>query len=134
LKLGKKTDIGAFTYIQAQEGVEIGDNVQIGSHCAIYSVSTIDDKKGKVVLNNNSKVGSHSTIMPGVEIGENTVIGAHSFVNRSIDKNCVAYGNPVRIIKNENTTIPNQSNAKGYIENNQCCKIGTMLGEWKKVR
>ncbi len=45
LKLGYKTDIGAFTYINAKNGVVIKDLVQIGSHCAIYSVSTIDDKE-----------------------------------------------------------------------------------------
>jgi len=49
---------------------------------SIYSVSTIDDKTGSVVLKKNCKIGSHSTIMPGVTVGENTIIGAHSFVNR----------------------------------------------------
>ena len=50
LKLGEKTDIGAFTYINAKHGVVIGKNVQIGSHCSIYSISTIDNKKGIVVI------------------------------------------------------------------------------------
>ena len=45
LKLGNKTDIGAFTYIQAKSDVVIEDLVQIGSHCSIYSQSTIDNKK-----------------------------------------------------------------------------------------
>jgi hypothetical protein len=44
LQLGYKTDIGAFTYINAKFGVTIEDYVQIGSHCSIYSISTIDDK------------------------------------------------------------------------------------------
>ena len=48
--LGSKTDIGAFSYINALHGVIIKDNVQIGSHCSIYSVSTIDDFCAKVVL------------------------------------------------------------------------------------
>ena len=50
LKLGKNFDIGTFTYINSHFGVEIGDNIQIGSHCSIYSHSTIDSKKGKVIL------------------------------------------------------------------------------------
>ncbi len=41
LRLGYKTDIGAFTYINAKHGVTIEDHVQIGSHCAIYSVSSV---------------------------------------------------------------------------------------------
>jgi acetyltransferase-like isoleucine patch superfamily enzyme len=97
--LGYKTDIGAFTYINAREGVVIEDFVQVGSHCSVYSVSTIDGKKGRVILKKNCRIGTHSTIMPGVTIGENAVIGAHSFVNKDIPDNVVAYGSPVRIMK-----------------------------------
>lgn len=99
LKLGYKTDIGAFSYINAQYGVEIEDEVQIGSHCSIYSVSTIDDKKGKVVLKKNSRIGTHSVVMPGVTVGENSVIGAFSFVNKDIPANCTAVGVPAKVIK-----------------------------------
>lgn len=99
LKLGYKTDIGAFTYINAKYGVEIQDNVQIGSHCSIYSVSTIDRKRGKVILKKNCRIGAHSVIMPGVIVGKNSIIGAHSFVNRNITPNSVAYGVPVKIVE-----------------------------------
>ncbi len=99
LKLGNRTDIGAFTYINAKYGVEIRENVQIGSHCSIYSESTIDGKKGKVVLEKNCKIGSHTVIMPNVTIGENSTIGAHSFVNRDIPANVIAFGSPARIEK-----------------------------------
>jgi GDP/UDP-N,N'-diacetylbacillosamine 2-epimerase (hydrolysing) len=98
LQLGFKTDIGAFTYINALRGVVIEDGVQIGSHCSIYSISTIDNKEGKVVLNRNCKIGSHSVIMPGVNIGENAVVGAFSFVNQDIPDNVLAFGVPVRVI------------------------------------
>ena len=37
--------------------------VLVGSHCSIYSNSTIDEKSGPVKLGNNCKIGSHSTIM-----------------------------------------------------------------------
>lgn len=99
LKLGRYTDIGAFTYINAKYGVIIEDNVQVGSHCSIYSVSTIDNKKGKVTLKKNCKIGSHSLIMPGVTVGENSIIGAFSFVDKDIPDNVVAFGVPVKIQK-----------------------------------
>jgi acetyltransferase-like isoleucine patch superfamily enzyme len=99
LKLGDKTDIGAFTYINAKNGVVIEDFVQIGSHCSLYSESTIDNKVGQIILKKNCKIGSHSVIMPGVTIGENTVIGAFSFVNVDVPDNVVAVGVPVKIIK-----------------------------------
>lgn len=98
-QLGVKTDIGAFTYINAQNGVTVEDDVQIGSHCSIYSVSTIDGKEGPVVLKKNCKIGTHSVIMPGVTVGENAVVGAFSFVKQDIPANAVAYGIPAKIIR-----------------------------------
>ena len=98
-KLGYKTDIGAFTYINAQYGVIIEDDVQIGSHCSIYSINTIDEKYGRVVLKKSCKIGTHSVVMPGVTIGENSIIGAFSFVNSDIPANVVAVGVPAKAIK-----------------------------------
>jgi acetyltransferase-like isoleucine patch superfamily enzyme len=97
LKLGFKTDIGAFTYINAKNGVAIEDYVQVGSHCAIYSISTIDGKEGRVTLSKNCKIGSHSVIMPGVTVGENSVIGAFSLVNDNIPANVIAFGVPAKV-------------------------------------
>lgn len=99
LTLGHRTDIGAFSYINAKHGVTIEESVQIGSHCSIYTVSTIDSKTGPVVLKHNCRIGSHSTIMPGVTIGENSVIGAHSFVNKDIPANSVAFGVPAKVVR-----------------------------------
>jgi len=97
-----KKDIGAFTYINAKNGVIVEDYVQIGSHCSIYSVSTIDNKEGKVILKKNCRIGTHSVIMPGVTVGENSIIGAFSFVNRDIPNNTVAVGVPAKVIKRIN--------------------------------
>jgi len=101
-KLGYKTDIGQFTYINASYGVTIEDYVQIGSHCSIYSNSTIDNKSGPVVLKKNCKIGTHSVVMPGVTVGENSVIGAFSFVKDDIPPNVLVFGVPAKIRKGIN--------------------------------
>ncbi len=98
LVLGKFSDVGAFTYINAKYGVNVGEYAQIGSHCSIYSVSTIDDKCGPVYIGNGAKIGSHSVIMPGVVIGDGAVVGAMSFVNKNIPAHTKAFGCPVSII------------------------------------
>jgi acetyltransferase-like isoleucine patch superfamily enzyme len=98
-RLGFKTDIGAFSYINAKHGVMIEDYVQIGSHCSIYSVSTIDDKAGPVTLKKGCRLGSHCVVMPGVTIGENAVVGAHSFVNADIPDKAVAFGVPAKVVR-----------------------------------
>lgn len=98
-KLGEETDLGAFVYINAKAGVVVEDNVQIGGGVKIYSVSTIDNKKGKVILKKNCKIGANSVIMPGVIVGENSIVGALSFVNENIPDNVIACGTPAKVIK-----------------------------------
>lgn len=57
-----------------------------------------------VAIGSNCWIGANSVICPGVTIGENTVIGAGSVVTKDIPANCVAAGNPCRVIReiNEN--------------------------------
>lgn len=97
LKVGKYTDIGAFSYLNAKYGIELQDSVQIGSHSSLYSVSTIDNKKGKILIKKNACIGSHCVVMPGVKIGENSVIGAFSFVIDDIPDNVLAFGIPAKV-------------------------------------
>lgn len=97
LDLGHGSDIGAFTYINAKNGIAIGDFVQVGSHCSLYSESTIDNKNAPIVLKKNCRIGTHSVVMPGVTVGENSIVGAFSFVNKDIPDNVIAFGIPVKV-------------------------------------
>ena len=99
LDIGKYVDIGEFTYIQAEQGIIIDDEVQIGSHCSIYTVNTIDDTRGPIHLKRNCKIGTHSTIFPGVTVGENSIVGAYSLVKKNILDNVMVVGVPAKIIK-----------------------------------
>jgi acetyltransferase-like isoleucine patch superfamily enzyme len=97
LHLGKNTDLGAFCYLNAKHGIWVGNNVQIGSHCSIYTTSSIDNKHGCVAIGDNVKIGTHSTIMPNVIIGKGAIIGAYSFVKNDIPANRLAYGIPAKV-------------------------------------
>ena len=52
-----------------------------------------------VTIGDNCWIGAGVTICPGVTIGDNSVIGAGSVVTKDIPKNCVAAGNPCRVIR-----------------------------------
>lgn len=52
-----------------------------------------------VTVGDNCWIGAGVTICPGVTIGENSVIGAGSVVTKDIPANCVAAGNPCRVIR-----------------------------------
>ncbi len=97
--LGNNVEIGSFTIIDAKEGVTIEDNVKIGWSCSILSYSTIDNKKGKVILKKGCKIGANSVIMPGIIIGENAIVGANSFINTNITSNETWVGSPAKKLK-----------------------------------
>ncbi|MNY78908.1 Galactoside O-acetyltransferase [compost metagenome] len=55
--------------------------------------------KGPVIIEDNVWLGEGVVVLPGVTIGENSIVGANAVVTKSIPKNCVAGGNPARIIR-----------------------------------
>lgn len=55
-----------------------------------------------VKIEDNVWIGGGAIILPGVTIGKNSVIGAGSIVNNTIPENCVAVGNPCRVIREIN--------------------------------
>ncbi len=52
-----------------------------------------------VHIGRNCWIGAGAIILPGVTIGDNTVIGAGSVVTKEIPANCVAVGNPCRVLR-----------------------------------
>lgn len=100
----------------------IGSNVLIASNVQIYTsahpvlpqerfVSDFKERQTAfftayalpIEIKDNVWIGGGSIILGGVTIGENSVIGAGSVVNRSIPENCVAVGNPCRVIRRFST-------------------------------
>ena len=64
LKLGKYTDIGRYSLIQAEGGVVIGEGVQIGPYVYICSYDTERNIKGKIVIEKGVKIGAKAIILP----------------------------------------------------------------------
>ncbi len=89
-------------------GVYIGDNVFIGPMCGIYTACHPIDAEARnsgleyakeVHIGSNVWIGGGATINPGVKIGSNVVIGSGSVVTKDIPDDCVAAGNPCRVIR-----------------------------------
>ncbi len=116
--LGNDVIIGInCTFVDNAE-IRIGNRVLIASNVQFYTSShpvlpkerLVDDWKEKgttffrtyarpIEIKDNVWIGGGSILLPGVTVGENSVIGAGSVVNRSIPANCVAVGNPCRVIR-----------------------------------
>lgn len=100
-------------YIDIQKPwlVTIGNNVEITRGVVIithdYAWSVIKQltgeiigSRGKVVIGDNVFIGMNTVILQGITVGDNVIIGANSLVNRDIPSNCVAAGNPIKVIGN----------------------------------
>jgi acetyltransferase-like isoleucine patch superfamily enzyme len=61
---------------------------------------------GNVTLGNRVWVGQRSTILKGVTIGDDAIIGAGAVVTRDVPANCVAAGNPARVVRKGVTWRP----------------------------
>lgn len=59
-----------------------------------------------VTIEDGCWVGGGVIILPGVTIGKGSVIGAGSVVTKSIPADCLAAGNPCKIIRKIN--VPNE--------------------------
>jgi serine acetyltransferase len=97
LSLGHNVDIGAFTYIQAENGIVIGDNVKIGGGTHIYSKNSIDGTGGQIIICKNTCIGANSVILPKKDgtplvIGFGAKIGAMSLIRENVSSFSVIYG------------------------------------------
>lgn len=102
------------TRIRVHESVTIGDNVKIGGCVLITDTngnpmdyvarrsSNEGTKSAPVVIEDDVWVGAHCIILKGVTIGARSIIGAGSVVTKSIPADCVAAGNPCKVIKSLN--------------------------------
>lgn len=88
--------------------VTIGDNVQFAPNVAIYTAGhpIHPDARNSgyeygipVTIGSNVWVGGNTVVLPGVSIGDNAVIGAGSVVTKDVPANCVAAGNPCRVLR-----------------------------------
>ena len=110
--------------IRIKEKLTIGNFVNIGANCTIMDtdVHQIDYlvRRGErsanpedpfttvqsapVTIEDDVWIGANCQILKGVTIGARSIIGAGSVVTKSIPADCIAAGNPCRVIRriNEN--------------------------------
>ena len=91
--------------------ISFGDNVHVASDVTFINHditalmfrymendSSIQERKGEIIVGDNVFIGSNSTVLYDVTIGDNVIIGAGSLVNRSIPSGSVAAGVPCKVV------------------------------------
>ena len=106
--------------IWVKERITIGSRVKIGGDCILmdsdahnldYRIRGGGEKVGRIskdvltaktapiVIEDDVLVGTRCIILKGVTIGARSVIGSGSIVTKSIPSDCIAAGNPCKVIK-----------------------------------
>lgn len=120
IQIGDRVGISS-SCIWSMDKVTIGNDVNIGSDCVImdhdahphnylqrrrieaFAVPYPEYSKliasSPVTIGDDVWIGARCIILKGVTIGDRTIIAAGSVVTKSIPSDCVAGGNPCRVIK-----------------------------------
>lgn len=100
--------------IYVHESLVIGNHVNLGGGITILDsdchslnyfdrrIGAVDQKKKKnkpIEIDDDVLIGAYSIILKGVHIGARSVIGAGSVVTKDIPADCIAAGNPCKVIK-----------------------------------
>lgn len=88
--------------------VTFGDHVFIGPDCGFHTPTHPIDAESRnagweqdkpITVGSDVWFGAGVQVLPGVSIGSNVVIGGGSVVTKDIPDNCVAVGNPCRVLR-----------------------------------
>lgn len=100
--------------IWVHKSLTIGDHVNIGGGTVIldsdchslcyldrrdHSVDQLNKHDKGIVIEDDVLVGAFCIILKGVHIGARSIIGAGSVVTKDIPSDCIAAGNPCKVIK-----------------------------------
>lgn len=102
--IGKRAVVNTSAVIQKcaiiNTGAIIEHECQIGEFAHIAPGSVLS---GNVVVGDRTHIGTNATIINNCEIGSDSVVGAGSVVVGNISKSVVAYGNPCKSIRKNDT-------------------------------
>lgn len=123
--------------IWAKESIHIGNNVLIGGDTILldtdahnldykirllkevdddgYTIDNISACSKPIIIQDDVLIGTRCIILKGVTIGARSIIGSGSVVTRAIPSDCIAAGNPCKIIKRINQDEQNNYNYNSNI-------------------
>lgn len=82
--------------------VVINRHVNVGHHTVLHDYVTVNPGvtiAGICEIGARSVIGAGTTLLDNIRIGQDTIIGAGSVVTKSIPDGVVAYGNPAKVIR-----------------------------------
>jgi len=100
--------IVVFANVVINPDTQIGDDVILNTSCSVDHDCVIESHAhiapgarlaGNVTVGSGTLIGIGATVIPGIKIGAHSIVGAGSVVIHNLPDDCVAVGNPARVIK-----------------------------------
>jgi acetyltransferase-like isoleucine patch superfamily enzyme len=116
LRIGDGVGMSGCT-VCAQASVSIGSRVLIGANSVISDTDShaLDAARRAapgdsqpVVIEDDVFIGMHVIVLKGAHIGRGSVIGAGSVVTGTIPAGVIAAGNPARVLRDVDATVPRE--------------------------
>lgn len=114
LTIGDHVFIGHFNFLDASNGLTIGEGCQVTNYISILTHSShisirLYGKayagadmagyiKGTVVIGAYTFIGPHCVVMPGTKIGKGCIISAYSYVKGEFPDFSIIGGNPAKVV------------------------------------
>lgn len=93
-------------YIQALNGIEIGENVRVGPGVKLISANhnmcnyNTHDKDNPIKIGNDCWICANAVILPGVELAQHTIVAAGAVVTKNfLVGDCIIGGVPAEVIR-----------------------------------
>jgi serine O-acetyltransferase len=102
IQIGRNASVGPGLRIWHFGGVIVNTHATIGARCTMRHNVTIGNRRNDYdcpTIGDDVTIGVGATVIGDISIGDRAVIGAGAVVLRDIPEDCLAVGNPARIVQ-----------------------------------
>ncbi len=97
--LGDRANAYSLGEIEIGERATVAQEAYLSTGSHDFSHPALQLVTAKITIGDDAFVGARAFVMPGVRIGARSLVGACSVVTKDIPDDCVAAGNPCRVLR-----------------------------------
>ena len=109
IELGERVGFNYGCYVNGYGGLRIGDRTRFGPYAMVHTANhemspelpLIDQgwTEQPVEIGADCWIGMGAYVLPGARLGDGCIVGAGAVVTGDLESNCIAVGNPARVIR-----------------------------------
>jgi putative colanic acid biosynthesis acetyltransferase WcaF len=97
--LGDRANAYSLGEIEIGERATVAQEAYLSTGSHDFSHPALQLVTAKITIGDDAFIGARAFIMPGVRVGARSLVGACSVVTKDIPDDCVAAGNPCRVLR-----------------------------------